>query len=194
MHLFVPDYIKHRGKWQFCCNLGKQRGYIKTFFLWSDFFIRSYIYTIFRTVQRLRKKQDQKDARKLKTKLNSKWIKRKVPWWWQKKLAQHPYSCCSTLLICKTWSHVTSAFSPFTMWMSLTMILTIMWIERDSFYKTRDQARGTASKPFVIKIKTSLPEIWVTENWRRESNATNVVIHVPMQVIWKLILGKIEKV
>ena len=69
-YIFVPDYKKRRGKWQFCSELGKQKGYNKTFFLLSDFFIRSY--TIFRTVQRLKKKQNQKDARTLKTKLNSK--------------------------------------------------------------------------------------------------------------------------
>ena len=56
-------------------------------------------------------------------------------------------------------------------------------MESESFYTIRDQALGMASQRFVIEIKTSLPEIWVTENWRRESNATNVVIHVPMQVI-----------
>ena len=69
-YIFLPDYKKRRGKWQFCSKLGKEKGYNKTFFLLSDFFIRSY--TIFRTVQRLRKKQDQEDERKLKTKLNSK--------------------------------------------------------------------------------------------------------------------------
>ena len=56
-------------------------------------------------------------------------------------------------------------------------------MESESFYNIRDRALGKASQRFVIEIKTSLQEKWATEKWKWETNATNVVIHVPLQAI-----------
>ena len=86
--LFLFRYVTKEKTQEVLNSTKNKRAIIRLSFFWVIFFIRSY--TIFRTVQRLKKKQDQKDARTLKMKLNSKWIKRKVPSWWQKKLTQPP--------------------------------------------------------------------------------------------------------
>ena len=84
--LFLFRYVTKEKTQEVLNSTKNKRAIIRLSFFWVIFFIRSY--TIFRTVQRLKKKQDQKDARTLKMKLNSSWIKIKVPSWWQKKLTQ----------------------------------------------------------------------------------------------------------